>query len=125
MIWPDRGSAVTVWKAPWITFQAPVQQRLHNQGEYPMKTLNDAFEHTLEDIYWAENALSKALPKVSKAVSSAELKKAMDDHLKETKGHIKTLEAVFKSIGKEAKGEKCDARALVSPAAIRAIALSP
>ena len=74
-----------------------------------MKTLNDAFEHTLEDIYWAENALSKALPKVSKAVSSAELKKAMDDHLKETKGHIKTLEAVFKSIGKEAKGEKCDA----------------
>ena len=33
----------------------------------------------------------------------------LDDHLKETKGHIKTLEAVFKSIGKEAKGEKCDA----------------
>ena len=28
-----------------------------------MKTLNDAFEHTLEDIYWAENALSKALQK--------------------------------------------------------------
>lgn len=74
-----------------------------------MKTLADAFEHTLQDIYWAETALSKALPKVSKSVNNAELKSAIDDHLKETKGHIKTLDAVFKSIGKEAKGEKCDA----------------
>lgn len=74
-----------------------------------MKTLADAFEHTLQDIYWAENALSKALPKVSKSVNNAELKAAIDDHLKETKGHIKTLEAVFKSIGKKAEGEKCDA----------------
>lgn len=74
-----------------------------------MKTLNDAFEHTLQDIYWAENALSKALPKVSKAVGNADLKAAFDDHLKETKGHIKTLEKVFKSLGKTASGEKCDA----------------
>ncbi|RJE84020.1 YciE/YciF ferroxidase family protein [Paracoccus onubensis] len=74
-----------------------------------MKTLADAFEHTLQDIYWAENALSKALPMVSKSVNNAELKAAIDDHLKETKGHIKTLEAVFKSIGKKAEGEKCDA----------------
>lgn len=74
-----------------------------------MKTLQDAFEHTLQDIYWAENALSKSLPKVSKSANNAELKTAIDGHLKETKGHIKTLEAVFKSIGQEAKGEKCDA----------------
>lgn len=74
-----------------------------------MKTLSDAFDHTLQDIYWAENALSKALPKVSKAVNNAELKTLIDSHLKETKGHIKTLEAVFKSLGQEAKGEKCDA----------------
>ncbi|MBK4216124.1 ferritin-like domain-containing protein [Paracoccus caeni] len=74
-----------------------------------MKTLQDAFDHTLQDVYWAENALSKALPKVSKSVNNAELKNAIDDHLKETKGHIKTLEAVFKSLGQEAKGEKCDA----------------
>ncbi|TRW91446.1 ferritin-like domain-containing protein [Paracoccus sp. M683] len=74
-----------------------------------MKTLNDAFEHTLQDIYWAENALTKALPKVSKSVNNAELKAAIDEHLKETKGHVKTLEAVFKSLGQEARGEKCDA----------------
>lgn len=76
-----------------------------------MKTLNDAFEHTLRDIYWAENALVKALPKVSKSVNNAELKTAIDEHLKETKGHVKTLEAVFKSLGQEANGEKCDAMA--------------
>ncbi|GLK63948.1 DUF892 family protein [Paracoccus kondratievae] len=74
-----------------------------------MKTLQDAFEHTLQDIYWAENALSKALPKVAKSANNAELKVAIEDHLTETKGHIKTLEAVFKSIGKKAEGEKCDA----------------
>lgn len=74
-----------------------------------MKTLNDAFEHTLQDIYWAENSLIKALPKVSKSVNNAELKAAIDEHLKETKGHVKTLEAVFKSLGQEARGEKCDA----------------
>lgn len=76
-----------------------------------MKTLKDAFEHTLQDIYWAENALAKALPKVSKSANNAELKVAIDAHLKETKGHIKTLEKVFASVGQEATGEKCDAMA--------------
>lgn len=74
-----------------------------------MKTLQDAFEHTLQDIYWAENALSKALPKVSKAAGNSELKAAVDGHLEETKGHIKTLEKVFKSVGLKPEGEKCDA----------------
>ena len=43
------------------------------------------------------------------AVSNGDLKTALKDHLTETKGQIKTLEAVFKSIGKKASGEKCDA----------------
>jgi ferritin-like metal-binding protein YciE len=74
-----------------------------------MKTLSEVFNHTLQDVYWAENAMAKALPKVSKAVGNSDLKAAFDEHLKETKGHIKTLDAVFKSIGREASGEKCDA----------------
>lgn len=76
-----------------------------------MKTLQDAFEHTLKDIYWAENALLKALPKVSKSVNNAELKLAVDAHLTETKGHVATLEKVFASLGQKASGEKCDAMA--------------
>ena len=74
-----------------------------------MKTLADAFAHTLEDVYYAENAIAKALPKVIDAVSNAELKTALKDHLIETRGQIKTLQSVFKSIGKKASGEKCDA----------------
>ena len=74
-----------------------------------MKTLADAFEHTLQDVFFAEHAITKALPKVIDAVSNGDLKTALKDHLTETKGQIKTLEAVFKSIGKKASGEKCHA----------------
>jgi ferritin-like metal-binding protein YciE len=74
-----------------------------------MKTLADAFAHTLQDIYFAENAIAKTLPKVIEAVSNGELKSALKEHLSETKGQIKTLQTVFKSIGKKAAGEKCDA----------------
>ncbi|MBB3705104.1 ferritin-like metal-binding protein YciE [Aminobacter aminovorans] len=60
-------------------------------------------------MYFAENAVTKALPKVAKAAKDTKLKKAAEDHLEETKGQIKKLEQVFKSIGKKASGEKCDA----------------
>src|SRR5262245_11215953 len=74
-----------------------------------MKTLADAFEHTLQDVYYAENAITKALPKVIDAATNSELKAALKDHLSETKGQIKTLNAVFKSLGRKASGDKCDA----------------
>lgn len=73
-----------------------------------MKTLADAFEHTLQDIYYAEKALTKALPKMAEASSAADLKKAFKDHLAETKQQITMLEQVFASIGVEARGEKCE-----------------
>lgn len=74
-----------------------------------MKTLADAFEHTLQDVYFAEHAITKSLPKVISAVSHEDTKTALQTHLKETKGQIVTLKKVFKLIGKKAKGEKCDA----------------
>ncbi|MBL8566289.1 MAG: ferritin-like domain-containing protein [Hyphomicrobiaceae bacterium] len=74
-----------------------------------MKTLADAFEHTLQDMYYAENAIAKSLPDVISAVSRKELKTDLTAHLDETKGQIKTLEKVFKTIGKKPAGEKCDA----------------
>jgi ferritin-like metal-binding protein YciE len=74
-----------------------------------MKTLADAFEHTLKDVYYAENAISKALPKVIEAVSQSDFKEALSSHLAETKEQIKILGKVFKTIGVAASGEKCDA----------------
>jgi len=74
-----------------------------------MKSLAELFEHTLQDVYYAENAITKALPKVAKAAKNSDLKKAAEEHLSETKQQISKLKKVFSSIGKEAKGEKCDA----------------
>ena len=74
-----------------------------------MKTLSDAFEHTLKDVYYAEHAISKALPPVIDSVTNTEFKQALKDHLAETEEQIKFLDKVFKSIGVKAAGEKCDA----------------
>lgn len=74
-----------------------------------MKTLADIFVHTLKDVYYAENAITKALPNVAKAAKDAKLKQAANDHLAETNDQIEVLKQVFKSIGLKAEGEKCDA----------------
>lgn len=74
-----------------------------------METMQDAFEHTLADIYYAEGALVKALPKMAKAAGHADLKAAFEGHLEETKHQVEVLKDVFASLGRKAKGEKCDA----------------
>lgn len=74
-----------------------------------MKTLADAFHHTLQDIYYAEIALTKALPTVAKAAGNADFKALVQSHLAETKEQITILDKVFASIGEKAKGVKCDA----------------
>jgi ferritin-like metal-binding protein YciE len=74
-----------------------------------MKSLHDAFEHTLKDIYYAENALTKAMPKMAKKVESPMLRQALEDHLAETENQVKILEQVFDSLGIRPSSEKCDA----------------
>ncbi len=74
-----------------------------------MKTKAEAFHHTLKDVYYAEKAITKALPKMIDAASDANLKGAFEDHLQETKEHVKLLQKVFASIDKPSEGEKCDA----------------
>src|ERR1700749_4966582 len=73
--------------------------------------LMELFEDELKDIYWAEKALTKALPKMAKNATSPELVKALSSHLKETEGQIKKLEQVFKILGKKAVAKKCEAMA--------------
>lgn len=65
----------------------------------------------MKDALWAENAVKDALPKIIKNATSKNLKKALEDHLKETKNQIKLLKDVFKSIDVKAEEEKCDAMA--------------
>jgi ferritin-like metal-binding protein YciE len=74
-----------------------------------MKTLKDLFLDELADMYDAERRIIKALPKLAKAATSADLKRAFQSHLKETEGHAKKLEQVFQSFDKKAKGKTCEA----------------
>ncbi|AZL60000.1 ferritin-like domain-containing protein [Tabrizicola piscis] len=74
-----------------------------------MKTLAEAFHHTLQDIYYAEQALTKALPKVASAATNAEFQALVKAHLAETKTQIKLLDKVFAAIGEKPAGVKCDA----------------
>lgn len=72
-------------------------------------SLENMFEHALKDIYYAEKAIHKSLPKVIKAAQSAELKDALTAHRDETAGQIEHLEGIFEKLGLPAKGQKCQA----------------
>ncbi|SRR5258705_6868020 len=73
--------------------------------------LRDLFEDELKDIYWAEKALTKAIPKMVKNATSEELVSALNDHLEVTKGHVDRLEESFNILGKPARAKKCEAMA--------------
>jgi ferritin-like metal-binding protein YciE len=74
-----------------------------------MRTLNELFEETLKDVYFAENAILKALPKMAKQASNADLRGAFEEHADETKGQVERLDKVFKLLGKKAEGKECPA----------------
>jgi ferritin-like metal-binding protein YciE len=71
--------------------------------------LNELFIDELKDIYWAEQHLTKALPKMAKAATTDELRTAIQNHLSETENHVTRLEQVFESIGEKASAKKCEA----------------
>lgn len=67
------------------------------------------FEDELKDIYWAEKALTKAIPKMIKKATSDDLVDALSSHLSETENQVIRLEQIFESINKKAIAEKCEA----------------
>ena len=73
------------------------------------KTLSDLFYDTLKDVYFAEKKILSTLPKMAKAASSTDLKKAFERHRGETEGHVARLEEVFKIIGAKPVAKTCDA----------------
>ena len=64
-----------------------------------LNTLQDVFHEQLEDLYSAEKQLVSALPQMASAVGSAELRKALESHLEETRGHVTRLEEIFGQLG--------------------------
>jgi ferritin-like metal-binding protein YciE len=70
---------------------------------------DESFEDTLKDVYFAENEILKALPKMAKKATSEDLQQAFTDHAEETKGQIKRLEQIYKLLGEKTEGKECHA----------------
>ncbi|QDP84026.1 ferritin-like domain-containing protein [Chryseobacterium sp. SNU WT5] len=71
--------------------------------------LKDFMIDGIKDLYWAEKALVKNLPKMAKNATSPHLKTAVNDHLNETKVQVKRLEDAFKALKLKPQAVKCEA----------------
>ncbi len=72
-----------------------------------METLKDLLVEELKDLYSAEKQITKALPKMIKAASSEDLKKAFKTHLAQTEKQIERLERIFTELEEKPGGKKC------------------
>lgn len=71
--------------------------------------MEDLFVHGMQDIYYAEQQIEKALPDMIAKASDAELKRGFQTHLKQTRGQIKRLDQAFKKMKMQPEGHKCPA----------------
>jgi ferritin-like metal-binding protein YciE len=74
-----------------------------------MKTMNDLVLNVMQDIYYAERQILKALPKMARAAESKQLKQAFTHHREETEGQVERLQKAFEALGKRARGTTCEA----------------
>jgi ferritin-like metal-binding protein YciE len=70
-------------------------------------SLKKLYVDELKDLYNAENQLVGALPKMARAATSADLRAGFEQHLEQTREHVKRLEQIFKGLGESPKGKKC------------------
>ncbi|TMQ68688.1 MAG: ferritin-like domain-containing protein [Candidatus Eisenbacteria bacterium] len=75
----------------------------------PANDLRELLVEQLQDIYDAEQRITKALPKMAKAADSEELASAFEGHLRETEEHVRRLEQVFETLDESAKRKECKA----------------
>ena len=71
-----------------------------------LNSLQDLYVEELRDLYSAETQIVKALPKMAKAATNAELRGGFEQHLEQTKGHVQRLEQIFKALGQKPSGTK-------------------
>jgi ferritin-like metal-binding protein YciE len=74
-----------------------------------IKSMDDLFLHTLQDVYYAENQIVKALPKLIDKATNRELSAGLRAHLRETENQVSRLQQVFERIGQSPKGVDCPA----------------
>jgi ferritin-like metal-binding protein YciE len=72
-----------------------------------LNSLQDVFVEQIGDLYSAEQQLVTALPKVAGAATDDKLRMALNEHLEETRGHVRRLEDIFQQLGVAAPNEQC------------------
>jgi ferritin-like metal-binding protein YciE len=72
-----------------------------------IESFQDCYLAELKDMYHAEKQLVRTLPRLVKAASSPELRRAFENHLEETRGHVERLETIFEQLGERAATKRC------------------
>ncbi len=78
-------------------------------GSPEFNSLEDLFVNQLEDLYDAEHRIIRALPKMSEAARSSQLKQAFDKHLSETRNQVDRLDTIFRQLSRVPERETCEA----------------
>lgn len=105
----DKATTKTKAKTPVTKTTSKPKAAIVKPKKSAAEGLRDLFIDSLKDIYWAEKALTKALPKMAKNATTSNLVSAINDHLAVTQDQITRLEEVFASVGEKAVAKKCDA----------------
>lgn len=74
-----------------------------------IKTMDDLFLHTLQDVYYAEKKIVNSLPKMIEKATAGDLRQGFERHLEQTRGHVDRLEQVFEMHGAKPKTVNCPA----------------
>jgi ferritin-like metal-binding protein YciE len=74
-----------------------------------IKSMDDLFLHTLQDVYYAENQIVKALPKMIDKATNRDLAAGLRTHLRETENQVVRLEQAFERLGQNPQGVDCPA----------------
>ncbi len=72
-----------------------------------MESLKELYVEEIKDLYSAENQILKALPRMIKAATHPQLKRAFTKHERQTREHVKRLERIAKELDEKPTGKKC------------------
>jgi len=87
----------------------PKQEEMMGLFTKDIKTMDDLFLHNLQDIYYAEQQITKALPKMIDKATNRDLAAGLKAHLEETNKQIERLDKVFQKLDKKPSGTQCPA----------------
>ena len=71
-----------------------------------MSDSRELFLHELGDVLYAERTLVQT-PNLAEEASDEELALGFEEHLEETRQHVKNVEQAFEQLGEKPSAEKC------------------